>query len=214
VLTEDTDYVWLLNNDTTVEPDALRHLVMTAQSDVAVGAVGCPIYDMKHRTDLRAWGGGRLSVASGWGGPVRRRVDPGRLSYLTAASMLIRVQALRQVGLFDEGFFMYYEDIDLCLRFRRAGWKLAVADHAIVYHKEGASFHERWGLRDALVTRSEVRFFRKYAPIPGIPILVRAGLRCLKRLARGEWSRCWAVAISALETLRSRRHEARRRGPT
>jgi len=201
-LTDNIDYVWLLNNDTVVAPDALRHLVTTAEEDASVGVVGCQIYDMTHRTSLRVWGGGRISLASGWGGHLRHRVEPERLGYLTAASMLIRAQALRQVGLFDEGFFMYCEDIDLCFRLRRGGWKLAVAENAVIYHKEGASFREQWVLRDALVTQSEVRLFQKYAPSPSVPILVRGCLRYLKRLFRGEWRRSRTVWVSTAQALR------------
>jgi GT2 family glycosyltransferase len=203
-LADGSDFVWLLNNDTIASLDALQHLVTTAQADASIGAVGSPIFDMRNHTLLRAWAGGWVSLKTGLGGHLRHRVPPERLDYLTAASMLIRAQALREVGLLDEGFFMYWEDADLCLRLRRAGWKLAVAEQTAIYHKEGASFGGKWIRRDEIVTASEVRFFRKHAPAPWIPLLVRTGLRSAKRFLRWEVRRGVAVWRSLMEAARDR----------
>ena len=61
-LADGAEFVWLLNNDTTSAPDVLQHLVATAQADTSIGAVGCPIYDMRNRAFLRAWAGGWVNL--------------------------------------------------------------------------------------------------------------------------------------------------------
>jgi GT2 family glycosyltransferase len=66
-------------------------------------------------------------------------LNANRYSWITGASMLLNVEALKEVGVFDTGYFMYWEDADLCMRLRRCGFKMAVASDAIVIHAAGTS---------------------------------------------------------------------------
>lgn len=187
------DYVWFLNNDTKVHPSALSAMAATAESDPRIGAVGAALYYRDNPGRIQAWGGGRLHL---WGGIARlhkRRVPDEKLDFLTAASVLLRRQALENVGGFDEGFFLYWEDIDLCLRLRSDGWKLGMAADAIVWHRESASLRDRTHERDVHFIASAVRFFRKHASFPALPIALAVALSLGKRLLRGEWKRAMAV---------------------
>ncbi len=131
------DYVWLLNNDAIAERDALAAMLDVAERDESLGAVGSVIYHADHRDAVQTWGGGSVSLRSGRSldatGP-RDRVD-----YITAASALFRVEALRDVGVFDPRFFFLYEDTDLGVRLRDRGWRIAVAAAARVWHRGGGT---------------------------------------------------------------------------
>ena len=101
--------------------------------------------------------------------------------YLTAASILLRTEALKQTGLFDENFFMYWEDVDLCLRLKQNGWTLAVADGSKILHMEGSSSESI--VKAYYEFHSVIYFASKYARhyIPAVCWIVFD--RIIKRLA-------------------------------
>lgn len=165
-LAEGAAFVWLLNNDTIVEPGTLEALVRCAQQDPAIGAVGSVLIEDKASAAVQAWGGGKVNL---WTGVVRHRRSPTAecdLDYINGASMLLRSSALQDVGLLDEGFFIYWEDVDLCMRLRVAGWRLAVAGDAVVRHAVSATAgrHSRW--RKAQYLKSARHFLERHSPAP------------------------------------------------
>ncbi len=192
-LTHGANFVWLLNNDTTVDGDALRALVDTARSDPRIAAVGSAIYDMGQPAHLQAWGGGYVNF---WLGRSRHFLEPvhdDRIEFITGASMLISRQAFESVGLLDEGYFMYWEDADYCFRLRREKHRLAVAKQSKVWHKGESSVGKESALLDRYFNASAARFFRKYAHPPSAALWVGVGLRLGKRLLSGDWGRARAV---------------------
>lgn len=193
-LAQGAEYIWLLNNDTKVSEDALVSMVDLACGDSKHGAVGSVLYYMDTPSQVQAWGGGQVNLWTGLSRHFHRHVENGELDYLTAASILLRREAILDVGLFDEKkFFMYWEDVDLCFRLRRRGWKLAVAPNAHVWHKESASLRDKKPLLDHYFTTSAVRFYKRHAPLPVVPITLTTFSRILKRIIKGEWSRVRAV---------------------
>ena len=137
LLADDIEFVWVLNNDTVVEPAASRELLAVADADLRVGAVGSVLYDMAAPDRVLTWGGGAIGR---WTGRTRdARGGDDRVDYLTAASVLLRGSALRQVGLFDTRYFFTWEDVDLCTRLVAGGWRLAVAERARVWHRWGGT---------------------------------------------------------------------------
>ena len=168
-LAEGADYVWLLNPDTIPEPEALSAMVDLAEQDPRIGAVGSVLLDMDNPQQVQAWGGGEVVLF--WG-LIRLLTHPrqaARLSYISGASLLIRRRALEQVGLLDEGFFMYGEDCDYGLRLRKAGFLLAVAPQARVRHKGGTSWQGSLQA-DENFAAYNVRLFRKHAPWPRLAV--------------------------------------------
>lgn len=193
-LEQGAEFVWLLNNDTQVDPGALGAMVRLANSDHRVAAVGSVLYYMDSPTQVQAWGGGRVNLWTGLSKHFHAQADDCKFHYLTAASLLLRLEALQHVGLFDERmFFMYWEDVDLCFRLRQAGWKLSVARDACVWHKESASLSGRKPLLDTYFGASSLRFYRRHAPLPWIPILLTTAGRFIKRALKGDWARVRAV---------------------
>jgi GT2 family glycosyltransferase len=181
------EYIWLINSDTRVAPDALLQMVEQAEACPRAGAVGSVIYEMDEPDRVQVWGGGLVNL---WLGQSHHRLVPGSVDFVSGASVLLRAEAVRDVGLFDDQmFFMYWEDTDLGFRLRKAGWQLDVASQAKVWHKQSASL----GLESPLLveygTCSAVRFLRRHAPVPWVSIPLMGLLRIGKRLLRGDWIR-------------------------
>src|SRR5262249_875092 len=119
-------------------------------------------------------------------------VDSGEVDAVNGAFMLMRRSALDQVGLFDEGYWMYMEDLDLCFRLREAGWVAWYEPSVTVTHVKGGTTGGRRDPRLAYAfNRGMLRFYRKhYAPrrSAGVNGVVYAGIGV--KLA-------WAVAAAA-----------------
>ena len=191
------EFVWLLNNDAVPHPDALQAMLRAMEGDAQIGAVGSVIYDLERPERVQTWGGGRVWR---WAGVVRhhrRPVAARRLDYLTAASILLRREALERTGLFDDDtFFMYWEDADLCFRLRAQGWKLAVAGDAVIWHQRSSSLGHANPLKDYYVTTSSRRFLRRYAPRPRLAMTLGALGRIARRLLRGRWRNVRAIGFA------------------
>jgi GT2 family glycosyltransferase len=196
-------YVWLLNNDTKVASSTLREMVEMAERDPKIGAVGSVIYDMSgppHK--IQAWGGGRVNLWFGRSFHCTEEVSGDKLDYLTGASLLLRRKALEDIGLLDEGFFMYWEDADLCFRLKRAGWKLAVARESRIWHKKSGSLGRSTAAFDLHVWNSMVRFCDRHAPLSLIPATVGTMRMIARRFLCLEWTR----AIRLLRAVVDLRH--------
>lgn len=138
--------VLLLNNDTEVEPDFVRPMLDALDSDARVGIVGASIAYHHDPRRLWAFGGGRFDVSNGWVRHVQRPVALERLTtrgnvhfYVTGCTMLLRRAMIEEVGMLDESYFHFCEDVDLCLRAERAGWKVTLAPRARLRHKVSAT---------------------------------------------------------------------------
>lgn len=132
-------YLWLLNNDALPERDCLAALLRTAKETPGpLGAVGSLLVDPAgHQAPHFGSWMGSIALTCG---DVSRPGDLQRpYSWCTAASLLVEAAALRAIGGFDEDFFMYWEDADLNLRLRRAGFTIACAPDARVLHNAGTS---------------------------------------------------------------------------
>jgi O-antigen biosynthesis protein len=140
------EHLVLLNDDATVLPGWLDHLVLAADADdaVDVGAVASTVVDADFRVQEAGgviWSDGTTSVL-GRGGSVDDALRAGRrtVDYASACSLLVRRSAWDDVGGLDEGFApAYYEDVDLCLALRRAGHRVVVEPRSMVVHDESAS---------------------------------------------------------------------------
>lgn len=185
------EYIWLLNNDAEVAPDTLSAMMTVADAEPRLGAVGSVIFDGERRDQVQLWGGGRVNL---WLGTSRQCKRPGPIDFVSGASVLLRAQALRVVGLFDaERFFMYWEDTDLGFRLRQAGWSIGVAEQSRVWHRESSSLGQgsvRW---DRYSVQSGVRFLRKHAPVSTLSIGLMVARQLIKRIVLRRWDRVQAV---------------------
>lgn len=175
-------YIWLLNNDTTIVPDTLTHLVR--ESKKTDGLVGSLLLypDGAYQqvgTRLNWWSGG----AKGY--PESGVSDGMRVETLSGASMLIPFKALKQVGLLDPSFFLYFEDGEFSLRCARQGFLLTVATQSKVYHKEGATTGRKSLPTQYYFHRNRMRLLFMYAnPVQKLTIGLYAVFRMLRSVVK------------------------------
>jgi GT2 family glycosyltransferase len=176
----DADFVWLLNNDTIVEPDALSALVARANAGDAPGIVGSTLCFFDAPQTVQAHGGGTFNPDHALSGHIgegeaRRpltEADVARIEsqmvYVIGASMLVSRRFLDVVGPMQEDYFLYFEEIDWAERARRCTppFGLAFAAASVVYHKVGASAgtHSRSLLSVNYYTRNRLRFLKRFYP--------------------------------------------------
>jgi N-acetylglucosaminyl-diphospho-decaprenol L-rhamnosyltransferase len=200
---------WLLlvNPDTRLGPGSLARLLETAGADPAVGCVGPHLrnsdgseYPTGRRFPSILVGALHAALGTVWqGNPATRhyhmrdvdRSHPVQVDWVSGACMLLRRDAYEAAGRFDAGYFMYFEEMDFCLRLARAGWRVVYDPGAEVTHILGGStrsapYRKVWNHH-----RSALRFYcRRYArdprlllaPLVALFLAVR-GLASLARTA-------------------------------
>ena len=164
------EYVWLLNTDTVVDPDALDTLVARAQRDPGLGMVGSTLVFYWAPDKVQVLGGGRVQRRTahtehiGDGTPVAAiprdsRAVEQEMSYVVGASMLVSRAFVEQVGLMNESYFLYSEETDFDLRAGDAGFSARFVPTAGATHLEGESGGSTrlW----PLLVVNRVRFFRQ-----------------------------------------------------
>jgi GT2 family glycosyltransferase len=169
-LTQRASAVAVLNDDVVVEAGWLEPLVSELDRDSAVGAAqpqlvypGSPRRVNSMGVQLGRDGAG---TDVGMGLLVdEMSADPHDIELFTGGAVLLRADFLRQVGMFDERYFLYYEDVDLGLRGRRLGWRYRCVPSSTVVHEGGATV-ARVGHRAAyLRERNRLWILLRYRPV-------------------------------------------------
>ncbi|HKU19091.1 MAG TPA: glycosyltransferase family 2 protein [Candidatus Saccharimonadales bacterium] len=142
-LAEGADYAAPFNNDASADKDWLKHLVAFLESHPRYGIAACTLLHEDGKTiDSTA------DLYTIWGIPYPRgRDEPASDRYnqdtdifgASGGASMYRVRMLREIGLLDQDFFAYYEDIDLSFRAQLAGWRVGFVPAAVVYHEQGAT---------------------------------------------------------------------------
>ena len=107
--------------------------------------------------------------------------------------MLIARAALEDVGLLDEGFFLYWEDTEFSIRLRKRGWRIAASPDSRVLHKVNASTGGNKVVLDRFQTASGLRLLRLHSPAPRLASLLFLTARLARRVARLQFERCRSV---------------------
>jgi GT2 family glycosyltransferase len=169
-LSRGADFVWLLNNDTTVDPKALTALVETAQSDSGIAFVGSKIY-FHDRPDVIWCVGGTIDLAQGGrtDHPGMHQEDRGQfdkiadVGYVAGCSLLAGKEAIAVLGLVPNDYFLYFEETDWNLAAQRMGFRTVLAPASRVWHRyrEVGAYKERFIYYSF---RNRIHIVRKYAP--------------------------------------------------
>ena len=178
------DYLMLLNPDTAVLPKAIKALVDFMDTHPDVGIAGSQLENANGGVDCSAHtfpspmgeldGAARLGVLSrllNRGVPVHQiRSFAHPCDWVSGASMIIRRQVIEDIGLMDEGYFLYFEEVDFCFRAYQAGWLCWHVPDSRVIHLEGAStgIHVAAKRRAGYWYDSRRRFFVKHFRIIGL----------------------------------------------
>ena len=209
-LTNGAEYVWLLNNDTLVEPDALTRLVDKMQRDPGLGLCGSTLIYEAARDTVQALGGARYNR---WFGtvqhvgehqdsskPIDEREVEKQLDYLVGASILASRSFLEGVGLLQDDYFLYFEELDWAAR-ARGTFRLGYASRSVVYHKEGSSSGGTGRAKaaksytaDLYALKNRVRFTRRFYPYALPTVYLGLGVALLNRVRRRQWNRVALVA--------------------
>lgn len=132
------DYIYLLNQDTVVEHDFLNRVIEIGESDLKIGAVQSKLLLYHDKGKINSTGNEihylGFAFAGGYQAP-DRELTVREITYPSGASVLLKVEALKLVGLFNHEFFAYHEDTDLGWRLWLGGWKVMLAPKSVVYHK-------------------------------------------------------------------------------
>jgi len=195
------DYVLILNNDTVVDRNLIEELLNAAQKDKNIGIVVPKIYfasgfefhkDRYSQNDLGKvfwYAGGEMD----WGNVIGYHrgvdeVDMGqydqieKTDFASGCCMLVKREVFEKVGSFDEKFFLYYEDSDLCERIRKAGYSIMYSPKAILWHKNaGSAGGSGSELQDYYITRNRLLFGIRYAPFRSELALVKESMTLLAK---------------------------------
>jgi len=172
-LASGSEYALLLNNDTFVAEDFVSQMISAMQADPRIAAV-CPKIYFAENPMLLWYAGADFSLwtsrvtTRGWKQTDTTAFDVTQeISQATGCAMLLRCSALREVGLLDENFWAYVEDLDLSVRLRGQGYRLVFAPLAHVWHWDGATTVKSLGsgsqeFRQYLSTRNMLFLARKH----------------------------------------------------
>jgi hypothetical protein len=186
------EYLLLLNPDTEVVPGTLDACLARMRSDPAIGVLGCRLIDAagapdpnaKRSLPTRAGALRRLSFADRLLGPASYHtpalgfLEDGPVGAVSGAFMMIRRAVLADVGLLDEGFWMYGEDLDFCARAAGAGWVVWYEGSAATLHiKGGATGRVRRARPTIAFHMSMGRYYRRHLDRQGaLDLVVYAGI--------------------------------------
>jgi N-acetylglucosaminyl-diphospho-decaprenol L-rhamnosyltransferase len=177
-------YVMLLNPDTIVHGGAIRALVDFMDAHQRVGIAGSRLESAEGAAECSAHtafsplgeleSGARLGVLSRalhrYAVTPPMRETAHECDWVSGASLIIRREVVEEIGLLDEGYFLYFEEVDFCIRARKAGWKTWFVPESRVVHLEGAST----GIRNIVRRRpqywydSRRRYFVKHFGMLGL----------------------------------------------
>lgn len=181
-LKNDADYILLLNNDTLIDKNLTSELLKTAESDEKIGIVAPKIYfapgfefhknhySKNQRGKVIWYAGGIIDLLNVYGHHIGvDEVDKGQYDkiketdFASGCCMFVKKKVFEIIGLLDEKYFLYYEDLDFCLRAKKAGFKIIYAPKAIVWHKNaGSAGGSGSKIQDFYITRSRFIFAFKH----------------------------------------------------
>ena len=144
-LNENYDYVMLLNNDTKVNPDFLNFLVERLENENNLGAIQPLILQMDNKKKVWNAGGefirlfGLTKVINK--GKNVNSIDSNKnySEWISGCCIMLKSKVIDKVGLLDNSFFAYFEDVDWSLRIKNEGYLLGIDNRSIIYHYESGS---------------------------------------------------------------------------
>jgi len=134
------DWVFVLNEDTILDPNCIRHMLDVAQSDPSIGVVGPMVYHHDKPTVIQSAGG---LLGANWES-IHRGMDetergqfskPEGVEWISGCGILVRGDAIKQAGMLDARYFYFWEETEWCIRLGRAGWKVVHVPDAQMWHK-------------------------------------------------------------------------------
>lgn len=164
-------YAWLLNNDAVADEMALQQLVTKAEQDTKVAFVGSVVLDYFKRDLVQScgvkyykyFGVSKLILKNAdWLKVVKTDIPVQDIDFQHGASLFVRISALKDIGMMDERYFLYFEEQDWQFVARDKGHKNELATDSIIYHKGSVSTNSKKHLFFYYYNRSAILFSRKH----------------------------------------------------
>jgi len=192
-LIREASYVWLLNNDTVVDENALTEMVQLSEREPQVGMVGSKLLYYDCPTRIQSVGGLRIgpSFIMGFRQPGSDEENKGQwesvveLYHIMGASLLAKREMITNIGLMDESYFFLCEELDWNVRARKRGWRLLYCPHSLIFHKGSKSIRWTSPLSDYYFMRNSLffatRFYPYWLPLVFLRLMIRISKRLLEK---------------------------------
>jgi GT2 family glycosyltransferase len=172
-------YLFIVNNDTEFTPQLIESLLNVFQNNPDAGIV-CPKFHYYFNKGVIEYAGYRpVNIFTGRNGMIGNgENDTGqydRLSktnYAHGGAMMVSRTAIENVGLLPELFFLYYEELDWSVKFKKKGYSIYFQPEALIYHKESMSTGKTNPLKTFYLTRNRILFMRRNMPAHGFSVFV------------------------------------------
>lgn len=170
-LEKGADWVFVLNEDTIVDPECMHYLIENAAKDTSIGIVGPMVYHFNEPGVIQSAGG---ILTRHWDAihTGSNETDLGQyhgnhfVAWISGCAILVKSDAINQIGLLDERFFYYWEETDWCFRAAEHGWKILHVPQAKIWHKGVQRNYQPSANLDYYATRNRYLFYSKHhAPL-------------------------------------------------
>jgi len=202
-LSKGAEFILLLNNDTTVEPDFLEPLIQINNLRENAGISAPQINYFCEPKKIWTYGGSISKLRSSgfaYSDEFEVKSDPDikKVDFVSGCCMLIKRDVFETIGLFDEKFFLYIEDTDFCYRTKEAGYNIFVTNQSKIYHKVGSSTSEKLKqLPLYYTTRNRLYFakknFRGFYLFSAIYLFVAMIVKSVFWILNGNFKNIYAV---------------------
>lgn len=184
-------YILIINNDTIADPTMMNQLLSVIEGDDEIGIVAPFIYFYENKEKIWSQGGyiNSFLLEKTESKSKNHSKDQNMKTFLTACCLLINIEVFKKVGVFDERFFMYYEDLDFSLRCLKNGIIMKIVPEAKLWHRISTSSGGKNNpLERFYMAKSSGLFFRKHMKIWQSPFIVSyrlgSAILCTYRLLR------------------------------
>lgn len=181
-LKEGAEYVMLLNQDAIIKSNAVEKLVNIMGKDKRIGICGPLIL----APNKKIWSAGGVVDKKRYSAGHLFKIlnkNPYQVDFVSGCCMMIKKEVFEKIGFFDERFFLYYEDVDLCIRAQKAGFKVVLVPKTVVYHQ----VQDGGEVRQYFMARNHLLFLEKHGPLKiKAREMVRLPKTIYEHLNRGE----------------------------
>lgn len=201
------DYVLLINNDVSVDPDFLSHLLKATKDKYSLSAPkiyfspGCEYHHDRYSPSeighVIWFAGGQMDWHNIYGSHIGvDEVDHGQydhinsqVDFLTGCCLLIHKDVFAQIGLLDEKYYMYLEDADFCQKAKKKGFKMAYIPQSKIWHINAASSKSGGDLHNYFLTRNRLLFGFRYATLKTKLALIKESITQLISPSISKWQK-------------------------
>lgn len=173
------EYLFIVNNDTEFTPGLIETLIDVFHQKPDAGIV-CPKFHYYFNKGTIEYAGyKRINIFTGRNGMIGSgEKDTGqydsikKTNYAHGGAMMVSKKALEKVGLMPEQFFLYYEELDWSVKFKRKGYSIYFQPSALIYHKESMTTGKSSPLKTFYLTRNRILFMRRNTPVLGLGVFL------------------------------------------